>query len=365
MLLVLGTEAQELRLITKLPPVVPETSGIEESGTNKVWTFNDSGGKPEIYLCDTLGKLLKTVEIIGARNRDWEDITKDDQGFFYIGDFGNNDNDRSDLIIYRIANPDTLQGNSVESDSITFHYEDQQSFPPPPHELHFDCEAMFWHEGSIFLCTKNRTDPFDGDTHLYRISDQPGTYSAEKIATFHTGGSNIFECWITAADMSPDGSKLALLSGNRIWIFSHFANDDFFGGTHQEIPAGVLSQKEAICFVSETELYITDEELFGGLGRNLYSLSIEPKTIVFNHDPRLDRVLVYPNPCQGGFIIEGLQPNHRIELLDQTGLLLLDLPTTSHSLKTTSTLNDAGIFLIRITDLESGAVQVRKIINMR
>jgi sugar lactone lactonase YvrE len=35
-------------------------------------------------------------------NIDWEDITKDKDGNLYVGDFGNNDNERKDLCIYKI-----------------------------------------------------------------------------------------------------------------------------------------------------------------------------------------------------------------------------------------------------------------------
>lgn len=123
--------AQVFETVTSLPEVVSESSGIELSGPDRIWTFNDSSGDPVLYLCDTLGNLIKTLEILNAWNRDWEDITQDDQGNFYIGNIGNNSNDNTDLTIFKIPNPDTVQGSSVTAEVISFSYEDQWSFPPP------------------------------------------------------------------------------------------------------------------------------------------------------------------------------------------------------------------------------------------
>lgn len=48
------------------------------------------------------GNLVRTITIEGVENNDWEDIAKDKNGFTYIGDFGNNDNDRKNLAIYKV-----------------------------------------------------------------------------------------------------------------------------------------------------------------------------------------------------------------------------------------------------------------------
>lgn len=85
--------SQTFREITVLPTVLPETSGLEITNRNEIWSHNDGGNPDEIYLCDTLGNLVKTLTINNATNRDWEDMTKDDQNNFYFGNIGNNDND--------------------------------------------------------------------------------------------------------------------------------------------------------------------------------------------------------------------------------------------------------------------------------
>jgi hypothetical protein len=58
----LNLTAQDLQTITKLPKVVNESSGMELNDNNQIWTLNDSGGKPELYLCDTTGRLIRTPQ---------------------------------------------------------------------------------------------------------------------------------------------------------------------------------------------------------------------------------------------------------------------------------------------------------------
>ena len=62
------------------------------------------------------GKVNKTITITNARNLDWEDMTQDDFGHFFIGDFGNNDNMRKWLTIYKIENPIDIKGSETQAE---------------------------------------------------------------------------------------------------------------------------------------------------------------------------------------------------------------------------------------------------------
>ena len=269
------TIGQELRTMTRLSQTVNETSGIEISGENGIWTFNDSGGDEAIYLCDTSGNIIKTVKIKGAWNRDWEDIAQDDEGNFYIGNIGNNNNDTRDLSIFKIPNPnDISDGGSVQAQVIKYSYEDQYAYPPSADKKNFDCEALFWANGNLYLVSKNRTEPFDGKCYLYRLPDDAGDYTAKNIGEFDTDGTSTFTNWITAADISPDGKKLCLLSSNKLWLFYDFTSDNFFEGKNKKIYFPTSTQKEAVAFVNNDLLYITDED-WGNEGLNLYSMYLE------------------------------------------------------------------------------------------
>ncbi|MEM9075650.1 MAG: hypothetical protein AAGC43_01375 [Bacteroidota bacterium] len=266
--------------IGNLPPLINESSGIENGENKTIWTFNDSGGRQELYQCDTTGKLLRTLKIKNAPNDDWEDITQDDNGHFYIGNFGNNSNKRKELSLFKIKIPNGSELNSdvVTAEKISFRFEDQTEFPPPKDQMNFDCESVLWFNQKLYLFTKHRTLPMK--TNLYSIPDKPGNHIARKIGSFATGVAKQgehpwFGYWITAADMSPDKTKVALTSGTTVWVFYDFEADHFFKGKVKTISLGRNTQKEALCFVNNSTLYITDE-YFGltGSGGKIYKLDL-------------------------------------------------------------------------------------------
>jgi hypothetical protein len=273
--------AQTILLQTKctLPDTLNETSGLAITNRNSIWSHNDSGGKPELYNFDTLGNLLRIVQISNATNHDWEDLAQDPAGNIYIGDFGNNSNDRTNLRIYKIPDPNAISGNAVAAGKINFTYPDQQAFPPPPALQNFDMEAMIAYDNYLYLFSKNRTNPYTGYTKLYRLPNTPGTHVATLIDSFYTGGAPDFTSFITAADISPDGTELILLSSGMCWLFTDFTGDNFFAGTARKFQFNLFTQKEAVSFVNNNEIYITDE--YGsGTGQKLYYANLLP--VLFN-----------------------------------------------------------------------------------
>jgi len=81
--------------------IVVETSGLI-IWDDKIWTHNDSDDN-SLYAIDPLnGSLIKSYQMEGLQNTDWEEISQDDN-YIYIGDTGNNRNgNRTDLKILRI-----------------------------------------------------------------------------------------------------------------------------------------------------------------------------------------------------------------------------------------------------------------------
>jgi hypothetical protein len=258
-----------------LPAIVDESSGLETNSRNKIWTHNDSGGNSELYETDSTGNLIRTLQITNAINDDWEDLAQDSSGNYYIGNFGNNNNDRQDLKIYKIPNPDSISGNTVNADVINFIYPDQNAFPPPNAERNFDAEAFIAMNNSLYIFTKNHTNPFNGYTKLYKLPDGAGTYVAQLLDSFYAGPGPYPLSSVTAAEISPDHSHLFLLGYTQCWLFSNFSGEDFFSGTVQNLTFnGAVTQKEGACFISNTELYLSDE-LNMTVGGNLYYLDLQ------------------------------------------------------------------------------------------
>ena len=100
-----------------LNKIIDETSGLEMV-QNFFITHNDSGGEPTLYYLSINGKIEKKRKIDLAKNKDWEDITKDEK-YFYIADSGNNYNNRKDLKIYKVPIDEASDENTK---IISFNY---------------------------------------------------------------------------------------------------------------------------------------------------------------------------------------------------------------------------------------------------
>lgn len=264
----------ELKELYSLPKKLKEVSGITYvPEKNVIYTLEDSGNRNAIYVINSEGKLDKTITISNAVNVDWEDITKDKNDNIYIGDFGNNDNERKDLCIYKVAKDELNKDNAVAEYKVSFSYPEQTEFPPKKKELFYDVEGFFEHENYFYLFTKNRSKNFDGTAFIYKILNAPGTQKAIKIGEFKTC-DNYNHCVLTSATISPDGKKVVLLSHDKIVLFKDFKGDLFHKGTQTEIKLDHFSQKEAIVFKDNNTLLIADEKT-NKVGGNVYEFKLK------------------------------------------------------------------------------------------
>lgn len=232
--------------IGKLPHAANESSGLARTTkANTFWTHNDSGGKAELYEIDEKARLLSVRPVANATNVDWEDLANDRDGNIYIGDIGNNSNNRKNLAIYKLYQG----GEKVEK--ISFQYADQTQFPPPAGRWIYDSEAFFHNDQNLYLFSKNQSD--GNYTRLYKFSDQPGNYTLSAIDSIH------IKTQVTSADISPDGKTFALLTYGKILLFSIEK-----GNINFKKPLGcfriVKKQAEALLFLNNTDMIITNEQ---------------------------------------------------------------------------------------------------------
>ena len=256
-----------------MPGSLDENSGLATYGDSTVWVIEDGGNKDEIYQINLRGDILKSLKVKNGDNQDWEDLTTDKAGNLYIGDIGNNANKRKDLIIYKLPNPTIEPGDKIDAVKIKLHYPDQKDFPPKKEGLFYDSEAIFHHDGKIFIVTKNRSKAFTGEAHIYSVPDTKGTYEATLIGSF-TPCKDWKICQITSIDISPKGDRIVALSYGKLFIFTDFTWDDFTTGNMQEIDLGARSQLESVCFLNDDTLLISDEKAHSE-GGNLYTYSIK------------------------------------------------------------------------------------------
>ena len=260
----------QLTYVTKLPHKLTENSGMFPAKDSTVWFVMDRGNPDKIYQVNYKGDLVKELKVKNAKNHDWEDMASDENGNVFIGDFGNNSNDRKNLAIYKIPDPNEENGDDIEAQKIEFNYPEQTHFPPKKNKMLYDAEAFFYYRNNFYIITKNRTQPFNGEALLYKVPAVEGKHKAQYLGSFipPKGKRNR---QITSADISPDGKIIVLLGNGTLWVFTDFVLDNFISsGTLKTIDLGVYTQLESISFTNNNTLLLSDEES-AKTGRNLYS----------------------------------------------------------------------------------------------
>ena len=146
--------------ICVLPNQLKEASACEISNVSPlIWTIEDNHNDNILFGFNEKGELQKKIRITNVENNDWEDLTSDDEGNIYIGDFGNNDNYRENLAIYKIKAED-LNKDETEAESVVqFYYPEQTEFPPKKKDRIFDVESFFIHNNKFYLFTKKHEIP--------------------------------------------------------------------------------------------------------------------------------------------------------------------------------------------------------------
>lgn len=201
--------------------IISEASGLAVSSANWgfLWTHNDSGDGPYIYLIGKNAEYACRVRLTDAENVDWEDIQigpgpVDSIKYLYIADIGDNDGVRTEKVIYRLPEPavygmksDTSTGN-VEK--ITFVYPDGKH----------NAEILLLDPltKDLFIITKN-TSP----ARLYKL---PYPQSTNELLTatfsrelpFGYDGSTVFTQPVGGC-ISHDGSEILVKNYYQVFYY--------------------------------------------------------------------------------------------------------------------------------------------------
>ena len=217
----MGVGCSEQDDIVQLPSSLDEPSGVVTSRQHAgiYWLHEDNGQSNSLFAVDESGVLVAKIDLSGAKNVDWEDIALDDDGNLYLGDIGNNDNNRTDLLVYKVKEPDPFSSNPSASVLVRlrFSYPDQRAFPDEA-ALNFDSEALFYAQGQLYLLTKHRSNTL---STLYQFpnTDDGDEAVLEKLGTIdvgydpvHGGGK------VTAAATAPETGLIAVLTYHAIFI---------------------------------------------------------------------------------------------------------------------------------------------------
>lgn len=276
----LDAELSALRLSG--PARMEELSGLAVSRTYPgiVWGHGDSGQPPVLWALDLErgelafppylakkfddGASWPGLTLEGASNIDWEDLTTLN-GWLYLGEFGNNGNARRDLGLWALPEPNPRATERQRpAFFLPFHYPEQQRFPAEAWV--FDAEALFAdpERNALYLITKHRkagdVRRFIPGAKLYRIP-LDGARRASTALTLVDQHEEMTA--VTAAELSPSGAWLAVLTYRTLWLFPRPpAGEQWLSGPAYSRPLPFLEtrQAEALSWRDDTTLLLGNEE---------------------------------------------------------------------------------------------------------
>lgn len=216
-------------------PELNEASGLAASKCQPdvYWTHNDSGDDAFIFAINGKGGHLGTWKVAGATNVDWEDIEaiKDKGGkcFIYIGEIGDNDRERSEGTVYRVAEPNVSDSarNSSRKDPLETNAADALRFEYP--DSRHDAETLLVHpvSGDIYVLSK-RTD---GPSEIYKLKpDFSAANSQVAVKLGEIAVPAVPNGLLTSGDISSDGKHVVLC--------------DYFAGYELTLPAAAKNFDE-------------------------------------------------------------------------------------------------------------------------
>ncbi|MCL5318271.1 MAG: metallophosphoesterase [Thaumarchaeota archaeon] len=233
---------------------VPEGSGIVASRTYPgiYWMIADSGNPASLYAIDGTGAMKNIFQVAGATNYDWEDIAIDSNGYIWIGDIGDNSQTRNDYVLYRVSEPNPYStATSIPSTAYHFNY---------PNEAR-DGEALFVWQGIPHVVQKRSITT---EVYAFPTVDPSKKVTLNYVGTF-TGG-----IYITGADISADGRRLALINdiNDYHWIIERSATStnvaDFFTSPTKQWRINFPNQQgEAIGFLPGNYSFVVASEQGG------------------------------------------------------------------------------------------------------
>jgi hypothetical protein len=243
-----------------------ESSGIATSLNDNelVWSHNDSGGRPRLYLFEAKsGKLRSVFEVQNTLNNDWEDICSfrlNGKNYLAIGDIGDNARRRDHIEICIIEEPPppsddrtaTLENPKLLSPLVTL----KVTYPDGA----YDCEALAFDAAQkrFILITKDylmarvMSVPLD-----LALLDKPGSQASVKAQQLQT----ITITLVTGADICEENRQLVICNYGAAYTFDIQADKTSLWNVKsmKRVNSPKRQQGEAIAYSGAKELLFTSE----------------------------------------------------------------------------------------------------------
>ena len=201
------------------------------------------------------------MRVRGASNVDWEDLASgpgaDGRRTLYVGDIGDNDAVRDDLVVYRVRRAVARSARSAAATALPFRYPDGRH----------NAEALFVDpaSGRIYVVTKTRV----AASRAGRALPLPAAARARaQRVTLEKVGGRFAKLvapvpLVTGAAVSPDGTRLAIRTYIDAWEWRRRPGSAFatlFAADSEHVALALERQGESIAYTSDGKALVTTSE---------------------------------------------------------------------------------------------------------
>ncbi len=252
-------------------PRITESSGLATASTGDlVYTHNDSGDDGRFFAVGPDGRTQTAYVLPGVEPRDWEDMARgpDEQGrsSLWLGDIGDNNAVRENgLLVHRVREPEPTDREEVTTEPPTSF---RLRYPDGPG----DAETLLVHPrtGRLYVVTK----PLAGTARVYAAPerlDPDGPNLLEQVAEATTqatgtvggpGIGSLANYLVTAGDIAPDGSRVALRTYTDVYEWT-VPGDDVaaaFDGEPTVTPLPEQRQGEGLAYAPDGDAVLVSTE---------------------------------------------------------------------------------------------------------
>ncbi len=249
-----------------------EISGIARSRRyeDAAWVHNDSGGGPTVYLVSFRGRLLARCPLVGAENRDWEDICCfqfGEKNYLLVGDVGDNASKQKECKLYLFEEPiGDLDPASVSEFPIQAWREIRFSYNDGPR----NCEAVGFDESSatVLVVEKKLASRTDAEAPgVYAIDIRPWLDGGDRTKQSAAKAKRVAEIAIpnvTGLSFSSAGSELVVCDYLHGHLFQRETDESWIECIKRNRPTTfalpIQKQGEAICFAADGKHVIVVSE---------------------------------------------------------------------------------------------------------
>ncbi len=242
---------------------IVEASGLVY-GNNDLWVHNDSGSTTDLYRLNSVAGVEQRVVVDESVNRDVEAIAFHD-GAVWLADIGDNINttDRESVEFLKFTEPEPQQ-TAAQAEVFEFVYSDGPR----------DAEAFFIDpiSGQFYIIDKPISIAsvfgLDAIAGVYQANFESAVLerigeinlgTLDNRATNESPGGEVVPVQgvATGADISPDGSMIALRTYQSLWLFERETGESVvqaLQGVPCEAPIATEPQGETVAFGPGPEL---------------------------------------------------------------------------------------------------------------